>query len=119
MGNIRSIANAFSSLGINTTVTNQPNDIENSDKIILPGVGAFGDGMQNLKNLGLINSLTDAVMARHKPVLGICLGMQLLADTSEEFGFHSGLGWISGKVRKYRCCCCRSFCSGTHNLALI
>ena len=100
MGNIRSITNAFNAIGAKVSVTNQPDLIADADKLVLPGVGAFGNGIDGLRNLGLIDCLTQAVIENRKPILGICLGMQLFADEGEEFGIHAGLGWIAGRVRK-------------------
>jgi len=99
MGNVRSVANAFESLGCEVEITNQRAVLEKADHIILPGVGAFGEGMNHLKELGLIGVLRDEVLKKKKPFLGICLGMQLLADEGFEFG-HPGLGWISGSAKK-------------------
>jgi len=81
------------------SVTSSWKEIMESDKIILVGVGHFGKAMDNLKQLDLIDSLTEAVMEKHKPVLGICLGMQLMAKTSEE-GDADGLSWIDANVKR-------------------
>ncbi len=100
MGNIKSIANAFHAIGHEAVVTNEASVIQKADKLVLPGVGAFGDGISNLKSLGLVNILSEQVLVAEKPILGICLGMQLFAEVSHEFGTHDGLGWIKGVVRK-------------------
>ncbi|MBI4971500.1 MAG: imidazole glycerol phosphate synthase subunit HisH [Candidatus Omnitrophica bacterium] len=100
MGNIRSVFNALGDLGAEVIVTNKKEDIDKADKIILPGVGAFGEGMDHLRVLGLVEVLDDNVMKRKKPFLGICLGMQLVADVGFEFGANKGLGWVSGEVKK-------------------
>lgn len=100
MGNLKSVVNALLFLRINALVSNKKQDIITADAIILPGVGAFGEAMKNLQNLGLIDTLHDQVMEKKKPFLGICLGMQLIADGSDEFGLHKGLGWIHGHVKK-------------------
>ncbi|MBU0458629.1 imidazole glycerol phosphate synthase subunit HisH [Patescibacteria group bacterium] len=101
LGNLRSIAKALECVGGDTVVTNNHEEIQNADRIILPGVGAFGDGMQNLKKFKLIELLKDEVLKKKKPFWGICLGMQLLAKESEEFGSHKGLNWIDANVRKF------------------
>jgi len=98
LGNLRSIAKALEYVGADVCVTNDKNKIKSADKLILPGVGAFGDGINNLKKLGIIPVLEEEVLAKKKPIWGICLGMQLMAKKSEEFGFHDGLGWISAGV---------------------
>jgi len=99
MGNVRSIENAINHVGnYHIQVTSDPAVIEASNCIILPGVGAFPDAMRKLNEKQLVGVLTDEVLIKKKPVLGICLGMQLLFDSSEEIEFTKGLGWISGKV---------------------
>ena len=97
MGNLASVKNAFSLLGEEVAVESDPEKLGQYDKLILPGVGAYGDAMEHLK----VNGMDDAVKSyasSGKYILGICLGMQLLFDSSEEFGSHEGLGLISGKV---------------------
>ena len=101
MGNIRSIAKAFNSFDVAVLISNRREDIKNADRLILPGVGAFSDGMKNLRELGLVDILNQEVLENKKPILGICLGMQLLARNSEEFGFHQGLGWLDASVKKF------------------
>ncbi len=98
LGNLRSVAGAVEKLGYQACVSNRIRDLENADKLILPGVGAFGDGMKNLRKLHLIEPLTELVVRQTKPLLGICLGAQLLARESCEFGDHKGLGWIDASV---------------------
>ncbi|OGQ07191.1 MAG: imidazole glycerol phosphate synthase, glutamine amidotransferase subunit [Deltaproteobacteria bacterium RIFCSPLOWO2_12_FULL_40_28] len=98
MGNLSSVKNAFDHIGVQSTVTNKIDDLKNARAICLPGVGAFGEAMTNLKNLNLVDELTYQVVHQKKPFLGICLGMQLIAESSEENGLHKGLGWIDGKV---------------------
>lgn len=108
-GNLRSAAKAFSHV-LNTNglsgkvvITNKPDDILNSDKIVLPGQGAFGDCIAGLKKCdGMIDVLKESVLQRGKPFFGICVGMQLLATRGLEFGEHDGLGWIPGDVRKFK-----------------
>lgn len=98
LGNLRSVAGAVHRLGHPFRVSRQRADLEAADRLILPGVGAFGDGMKNLRELGLVDVLNDLVLGRCKPILGICLGCQLLARESFEFGHHEGLGWIDASV---------------------
>lgn len=100
VGNLQSVSNALRFLGYRHTVSGRPADLDAADAYILPGVGAFHEGMGNLRGLGLIEPLERNVLGLGKPVLGICLGMQLLADDSEEGGLHQGLGWIPGHVRR-------------------
>ena len=98
MGNLRSVANAFEALGCLVNVSNHPADLKTADRIVLPGVGAFGDGMHNLQAFGWIDALEEEVRYKGKPFLGLCLGMQLLATTGTEYGLHPGLNWIRGIV---------------------
>jgi len=98
-GNIRSIENALEHLGARIGRVREPGDIETFTHIVLPGVGAFGHCAEKLRATGLIPSLVEAVSEGGKPLLGICVGMQLLADFGEELGGHQGLGWIGGEVR--------------------
>ena len=100
LGNLRSVYGAVEKLGHRAYITNDIAKFEEADKLILPGVGAFGDGMKNLNNLGLIEPLTKLVLNEKKPILAICLGFQLLANESHEFGLHKGLGWIDAVVKK-------------------
>lgn len=98
MGNIQSIQNALVRMGGQVSISNKPEDLLSADALVLPGVGAFGEAMSNLNSLGLIEPIFKAVKEQGKPLLGICLGMQLLADTSEERGSSEGLSLIPGKV---------------------
>ena len=100
MGNIKSVKNAFEILDCNVNVINDPSDIKGADGIILPGVGAFGNAIFNLKEQKIINPLKDAVLDNKIPLLGICLGMQLLAESSEELGTNDGLALIPGRIKK-------------------
>ncbi len=100
MGNLRSVEKAFESLGFAARVSADPQDIASADKVVLPGVGAFADCVNNLRNGGFVEPLLAHVKAG-KPLLGICVGMQMLLDTSEEFGSHRGLGLIPGKVIRF------------------
>lgn len=100
MGNVQSVANAFENLGCDVVITSRKNELDDADSIILPGVGAFGEGIKHLDQMKLIPVLEDQVLKKKKRFLGICLGMQLLAEEGFEFGHHKGLGWIPGKVCK-------------------
>lgn len=98
VGNLFSLASSFAAIGQNVEVTSRPEDLKAAERIILPGVGAFGDAAQKLFSSGLAEPLI-AEARSGKPVLGICLGMQLLFSVSYEFGEHKGLGLIPGSVR--------------------
>lgn len=97
MGNLASVINAFKSVGADIEVQSDPSKLNQYDKLILPGVGAFGDAMEHLKRNGMDEAIK-AYAASGKPLMGICLGMQLLFESSEEFGSNEGLGLIPGKV---------------------
>lgn len=99
LGNLKSVAAAVERIAEKPIISNNRADIEKADKLILPGVGAFRDGMQNLRRLEIIEPLEEAVR-NGKPVLGICLGFQLMAKESFEFGRHQGLGWLNASVCK-------------------
>ena len=101
MGNIGSIANMLKKIGAEACVSGDPAAIACADKLILPGVGAFDNGMANLTQRGLIPALTEAVLQRRAPILGLCLGMQLFGRRSEE-GRVAGLGWIDGECIRFR-----------------
>lgn len=98
-GNLFSLKNALEHLGNRVIVTDKPSQIKLGDRLIIPGVGAFGDGMNGLAKKKLIEPILKYI-ASGKPVLGICLGMQFLFDYSTEFGKHNGLGLIPGSVKK-------------------
>ncbi|MDK9723675.1 MAG: imidazole glycerol phosphate synthase subunit HisH [Sterolibacteriaceae bacterium MAG5] len=98
--NTGSVAKALNVLRIPFVLTNDPAAVAGACKLLLPGVGAFEAGMTALRMRGLIDPLVEAVGFRKTPILGICLGMQLLVSDSEEHGFHRGLGLVSGRVRK-------------------
>jgi glutamine amidotransferase len=100
LGNIFSIKQALRSLGIQAEITKEAEQLESFDGIILPGVGAFGEAMQNLKRLGLDMALVNCAHSG-LPILGICLGLQLLMTISSEFGLHQGLGLIEGRVERF------------------
>ncbi|MCR4754329.1 MAG: imidazole glycerol phosphate synthase subunit HisH [Lachnospiraceae bacterium] len=97
LSNLLSVDNALKFLGVNAIISQNPEEILAADILILPGVGAFEDGMQGLLRHGLTNILIDKAHSG-TPLLGICLGMQMLFDESEEFGIHKGLGLIPGRV---------------------
>lgn len=97
MGNLASVINAFTKMGVDATLESDPSKLSQYDKLILPGVGAFGDAMEHLQSNGM-DLAVKAFVASGKPLLGICLGMQLLFESSEEFGSNKGLGLIPGKV---------------------
>lgn len=101
-GNLRSVENALRAAGAeDIAVTSDPDAIARADRIVLPGVGAFGACAANLRKVdGLEQALAARVLDEGAPFLGICVGMQLLADAGEEMGTHRGLGWISGNVRR-------------------
>ena len=98
LGNLRSVAGAIERLGRQPVITSDPAELERAERLILPGVGAFGDGMRNLHERGLVEPLSQLVLEDGKPILGICLGAQLMAKGSEELGGHEGLGWIDASV---------------------
>jgi glutamine amidotransferase len=100
MGNIGSVVNAFNALGEACTVSASPADLASATAVVLPGVGAFHAAMDNLREQGYEDALNEAVIRRRKPFLGICLGMQLVAQDSEELGYSTGLGWVEGHVVK-------------------
>jgi glutamine amidotransferase len=99
-GNLGSIRNILKRIGEESVVTSDRDEIAKSTKIILPGVGSFDTGMRNLMELDLVGILNQKVQTEKIPVLGICLGMQLLSEGSEE-GSHKGLGWIKGENRRF------------------
>lgn len=99
-GNLFSVKNAFDKLGVETIITSDVSMIKKADKLLLPGVGAFENAMKNLKELKLATIICDEIKSG-KPILGICLGMQLLFNSSEEFGYHEGLNVLEGKVVKF------------------
>lgn len=99
LGNVFSIQQACQRVGIDAFVSDSSKTLHEVDGLILPGVGAFGNAMASLQRLNLIEPLCDTV-AHGKPLMGICLGMQLLFDQSEEFGVHPGLGLLAGRIRR-------------------
>ena len=99
LSNLLSVQHAFAHFGAETLVTDKAADILAAEALVLPGVGAFQDGMNGLEKLGLVEPIRQKAAAG-TPLLGICLGMQMLFDESEEFGLHAGLGLIPGRVVK-------------------
>ena len=97
LGNLFSIGRAFNHLGVSADITSNPEAIRQAGRLVLPGVGAFGDGIRQLQERGLIEPIQEFARSG-RPLLGICLGMQLLFDESEEFGQYNGLGLIKGRV---------------------
>ncbi len=100
IGNLRSVCQAFEHLGSEVLQTDSPQAIEESERLVLPGVGAFADGMEGLRSAGLIEPILRYV-ATGRPFLGICLGMQMMMEVGEEFGEHKGLGSHSRKSYPY------------------
>lgn len=100
-GNIRSLTNAIEYVGARVHVVCDRADIDGSTHLVLPGVGAFGFCSERLRATGILPALEDWTFTRRRPILGVCVGMQLLADSSEEFGLHAGLGWLGGNVTKF------------------
>jgi len=99
MGNLRSVAKGFEKVGVEALVTNNPGDLSNALGVVLPGVGAFSDAMESLRQHGMIEAINQVVQ-QGKPFLGICLGLQLLFESSEEWGTTRGLGLLPGRVKK-------------------
>ena len=100
IGNIGSIINMFKKIGVEAKLSSSKEDILSAKKLLLPGVGSFDKGMQNLEEMGLKDLLDEKVLGEKTPLLGICLGMQLLMSRSEE-GTSKGLDWIEGEVKKF------------------
>jgi glutamine amidotransferase len=98
MGNLGSVRRALEDLGANVIIAEHPLMLLDANRLVLPGVGSFGAGMERLRNGGWIEALYQQVIEHHKPILGICLGMQMLSGLSEENGLHEGLNFIPGKV---------------------
>ena len=100
MGNLGSISNMIKKIGHKSIITSDLEQIKKSDKLILPGVGAFDKGMENIKEIGLSDLLNEKVLIDKTPILGICLGMQLMTQGSEE-GITPGLGWVDAQVNRF------------------
>lgn len=101
LGNVRSVSNALKKVGVKVSLTSQPAAIKSAEALILPGVGAFSRGMENLKRAQLVEVIREEVN-KGKPLLGICLGMQLLFTESQEHGLTQGLDLLKGKVVKFK-----------------
>ncbi len=97
MGNLASVYNACKLIGVDATIVSDPTKVNTYDRVILPGVGAFADAMECLESTGMKQAVLEFASSG-KPIIGICLGMQLLFESSEEFGYTQGLGLIPGKV---------------------
>lgn len=100
MGNLGSVQRALDDIGAPSFVAQHPQALFEADRIILPGVGAFSQGMNRLSERGWVEALRQLVLEEQRPMLGICLGMQMLADTGDEGGQANGLGFIKGRIRK-------------------
>ncbi|ECP7274824.1 imidazole glycerol phosphate synthase subunit HisH [Campylobacter jejuni] len=100
-GNLNSVAKAFEKIGAKNFIAQDPKDLQKADKLLLPGVGSFKEAMKNLKELGFIEALKEQVLVQKKPILGICLGMQLFLEKGYEGGVCDGLGFIEGEVVKF------------------
>ena len=100
MGNLRSVYNKFKRLNISVKVSSNPLEIEKADKVILPGVGHFANGVRKLKEYGIWDILNKKILEEKTPILGICLGMQLMAMHSEE-GNVEGFGWLNARVKRF------------------
>jgi glutamine amidotransferase len=100
MGNLRSVQKAFEAVGHAATITSDPDLVRRAERVILPGVGAFVDAASELKRTGLGDAFVESVRAG-KPCLGVCLGLQLLFDVSEEDGLHQGLGLLPGRITRF------------------
>lgn len=101
MGNLNSVKNMLKKIGVPALISSDPASIRSAEKLILPGVGAFDNGMKNLNEMGLTEPLNEAILVHKTPVIGICLGMQLMTRSSEE-GISPGLGWIDGQTIRFK-----------------
>src|SRR3989338_4390749 len=99
-GNVRSVYNMMSQIVSQVTISNAAQDVRSATHLILPGVGAFGASMEKIQKKLPLKELKEEIFTKKKPFLGICVGMQVLAETGHEFGEHKVLGWIEGTVRK-------------------
>jgi glutamine amidotransferase len=100
-GNVRSVHKALETVGARVRLTRRPDPVTEAEKIVLPGVGAFGDCIAGLRRAGMVDALRQAV-EQGKPLLGICVGMQVLFEEGEEMGHHTGLGLLPGRVIRFK-----------------
>ena len=100
IGNLGSVKNALDFLGFDAKITSDPSEILSADKVILPGVGAFSIAMDTFKSYGFVE-VVNKLMEKNTPILGICVGMQMLFQESEEYGIHEGLGLLQGRIVKF------------------
>ena len=100
VGNLHNLKNALDFSGIDNRLVTNPDEVKKADRILLPGVGAFAPAMDHLKKSGMLEALQEKFQSG-SPMLGVCVGAQLLMDNSEEDGLHDGLGWIKGKVKRF------------------
>ena len=100
VGNLHNLKNALDFSGIENRLVKNPDEVKKADRILLPGVGAFAPAMDHLKKSGMLEALQEKFQSG-APMLGVCVGAQLLMDNSEEDGLHDGLGWIKGKVKRF------------------
>ena len=101
VGNLHNLKNALDFSAVENQLVSDADEVKNADRILLPGVGAFAPAMEHLRNSGMLEALQEKVKAG-TPLLGICVGAQLLMDESEEDGSHTGLSWIPGKVKRFQ-----------------
>ena len=99
-GNVRSVRRALEAVGGDVRLACEPGPIRTAEKVVLPGVGAFADCLSGLRRVGLLDALREAV-GQDKPLLGICVGMQVMFEEGEEMGRHAGLGWLPGRVVRF------------------
>lgn len=100
MGNLHSVRHAIEAAGGDACVTKHAEDLRTAERIVLPGVGAFRECVENLRASGMVEALEKEVLQRGKPMLGVCVGLQVMARAGEEDGVHPGLGWLNGVVRR-------------------
>lgn len=101
VGNLRSVLHAFEMVGADAALVKHPEELAAAERIVLPGVGAFGECVGRLRASGFVEALEEEVRSKGKPLLGICVGLQLLAREGHEMGIHQGLNWIPGTVERF------------------